>query len=311
MLTSDNRGPSNRQHIKAASIGNIAFDSLSEDQDASVFARTSRGIFIRTSTRWLNYISLEPFRGPLTITLPDSDISFSHLNKGMHVQISSKQVIFPDANLVISAQRSSLWKPSFPNAPASPVCNRQARLIESSEIVIKKRGETGLAPLLSNLLDLPSPHHLSKNDLSPLYEAIIHLQEHLITNQTLPSARSITDLLGQGSGLTPSSDDFVIGFLLALNRWYPLLLPAQSLQRLNRHVVDAAYEKTTTLSANLIECATLGLADERLIEALDWLVVGTPQDSQTIEHLLTWGSSSGVDVFVGYVTATSSPWESS
>lgn len=305
------KGPSNLRLIEAASIGNIAFDSLCEDQDAYVFGRTSRGIFIRTPTRWLNYISLEPFRSPLTITLPDSDISFSHLSKGMHVQISSKQLIFPDANLVISAQRSALWKPSSPNAPTSPVYERQTRLIESSEMVLKKRGETGLAPLLSELLDIPSPHHLSKNDLSPLHKAIIHLQEHLITNQTLPSARSITDLLGQGSGLTPSSDDFVIGFLLALNRWKPSHLPAKSLQKLNRFVVDAAYEKTTTLSANLIECATLGLADERLIEALDWLMVGTAQDSQPIEDLLTWGSSSGVEVFVGYVTAISSPWESS
>jgi hypothetical protein len=61
----------------------------------------------------------------------------------------------------------------------------------------------------------------------------------------------------------------------------------------------------STLSANLIECATLGLADERLIEALDWLVSGRDQEATHIDELLNWGSSSGMDVFVGYVVALS------
>jgi hypothetical protein len=96
----------------------------------------------------------------------------------------------------------------------------------------------------------------------------------------------------------------VIGFLLALNRWKDLLLPSEGMPDLNRHIVDAAYEKTTTVSANLIECATLGLADERLIQAIDWLVINNSQGSQPIQELVTWGSSSGVDVFVGFVVAS-------
>jgi hypothetical protein len=305
MLTTDYPGLSHRRHINATSIGNIAFESLSKDQEASILGRTSRGIFISTSSRWLNYISSEPFRGPLTITLPDIGESFPNLSHGMHVHVESRQLIFPDVNWEISTYDSELWHPQLPASPPIPVADRQAWLIESSEMILKSRGKAGLAPLLPALLDLPSPHLPFNQDETPLQKSIIRLKEQISKNQHLPFTRSIIDLLGQGSGLTPSSDDFIIGFFLALNRWKYFLLPIQNLQGLNGSIVAGAYEKTTTLSANLIECATLGLADERLIEALDWLMVGTSQDSQHLEKMLSWGSSSGVDVFVGFVAACS------
>jgi hypothetical protein len=59
------------------------------------------------------------------------------------------------------------------------------------------------------------------------------------------------------------------------------------------------------LSANLIECAALGLADQRLISALDCLIAGDQPGLEAIDQLLTWGSSSGADVFAGFAAALS------
>jgi hypothetical protein len=90
---------------------------------------------------------------------------------------------------------------------------------------------------------------------------------------------------------------------LALNRWHNLFWSADKLRDLNQQVVETAYKKTTTLSANLIECAALGLADERLVNTLDWLITGSPRNTDILADLLGWGNSSGVDAFVG-MTAT-------
>jgi hypothetical protein len=90
-----------------------------------------------------------------------------------------------------------------------------------------------------------------------------------------------------------------MGILLSLNRWQNPLWPADDLRVLNRQIVEAAYQKTTLISANLIECAALGLADERLIDALDFMMTGEACDRQVISRLLEWGNSSGVDVFAG------------
>ena len=82
-----------------------------------------------------------------------------------------------------------------------------------------------------------------------------------------------------------------------------MLPPQENLDQINQEIVSAAYQKTTTLSANLIECAVQGLADQRLVAALDWLVSATGESMQVIERLLSWGSSSGGDAFVGFAAA--------
>jgi hypothetical protein len=136
---------------------------------------------------------------------------------------------------------------------------------------------------------------------------MLRLQEEMDSSNHLPNAETVTSLLGYGSGLTPSGDDFIVGLLLALNRWKGVLAPSGDLNTLNHRVVEAAYEKTTTLSANLIECAASGLADERLIAALDWLMSGNSRDSDFVDELLSWGNSSGMDVFMGFAIALSLP----
>ncbi|MEK7786367.1 MAG: DUF2877 domain-containing protein, partial [Chloroflexota bacterium] len=102
---------------------------------------------------------------------------------------------------------------------------------------------------------------------------------------------------------TPSGDDVVAGLLLALDRWRPVLWPGGDLGRLNALVVEAAYKATTTLSANLIECAAQGESDERLVTALDSIVTGQPAASECAPLLLGWGNSSGADALVGMTLA--------
>jgi hypothetical protein len=99
--------------------------------------------------------------------------------------------------------------------------------------------------------------------------------------------------------LTPSGDDLVIGLLLSLNRCRDAVWPREDRHKLNRQVVAAAYRNTTTLSANLIECAALGQADERLINAVDSIAYGVVRGPQVVDDLLGWGNSSGVDALAG------------
>jgi len=294
---------SNRGYFEAESIGNLAFDSLSTDQGGSVLGLTSRGIFIKTENKWLNFLSFESFRGPLTINLPMSGDSILPIHREMKLRITARQIVFPDADLVISVQNPLVWKPQPPSAPPLPDSERRQRLISSAKQIIADKKGAGLAAMLPRLLNFSSRSDLHTQDISALHADILHLQREMISSSHLPSSASLISLLGSGSGLTPSGDDLVSGVLLALNRWVDVIFDGQDLDRLNQQVVEAAYRKTTTLSANLIECATLGLADERLIEALDRLVSGREPESTHIDELLDWGSSSGMDVFVGYVIA--------
>jgi len=305
MNHADHKPRSNRRYIEAESIGNLAFDSLSVDQEGSVLGLTSRGVFIKTENKWLIFLSLESFRGPLTVNLAMNADSILPISKDMNLRITARQILFPEADVVISAKNPLVWRPKPPPAPPLPESERQQRLIVSAKQVLAGEKGIGLGALLPRLLSLSNQSHPQTPDISPLQANILHLQREMISSSRLPTSESLISLLGSGSGLTPSGDDFVCGVLLALNRWKDLLINGQDLDRLNQLVVEAAYRKTTTLSANLIECAALGLADERLIEALDWLVISREGEPGPIDEMLDWGSSSGVDVFVGYVIAFS------
>ena len=92
---------------------------------------------------------------------------------------------------------------------------------------------------------------------------IRQLQNYIRNGEADPLARLLSNVLGSGPGLTPFVDDFTMGLLLSLNRWQNSNWTADALRDLNLKVVEAAYAKTISLSANLIECAALGLAGDR------------------------------------------------
>jgi hypothetical protein len=68
---------------------------------------------------------------------------------------------------------------------------------------------------------------------------------------------------------------------------------------LNALLSEAALQRTTLLSANLVACAAQGEADERLITALDGLVTGAIPAQACAEALAVWGHSSGLDSMIG------------
>jgi len=119
---------------------------------------------------------------------------------------------------------------------------------------------------------------------------------NLLWDELLPALLS---MLGQGTGLTPAGDDVILGCLLALSRWGQILSPNLDFQALQQPLISQAYRQTTLLSANLIECAASGQADERLLLALDGIFTGQPSTEQCAALLLGWGNSSGCDALVG------------
>ena len=103
-----------------------------------------------------------------------------------------------------------------------------------------------------------------------------HLARLATQSANPPDPLELAGLLGMGAGLTPSGDDILLGLLLALTRWGDVLAPGWDAPAFTRALLTLAYAKTTTLSANLIECASQGQADERLVTA-----AGRPADGRT------------------------------
>jgi hypothetical protein len=296
----------NQRLFNCVSIGLTASHALSQDQDAQVFGKTSKGIFIKTSGKWLVFISFEQFMGPLTITLENFDPLFRLVSSENPVRITQQSIYFPDLDATISLEGSQVWQPPFPSAPPVGDPKRYEKLVDfAKEIMANKRG-VGLGSLIPSILGMaeaqPTLQIMNGFDLADIQRLRIHIQKE----ECLSLIEQLSAMLGSGPGLTPSADDFIVGLLLVLNRWHIPPWTTEGLRDLNFQVVEAAYNKTTTLSANLIECATQGLANERLINALDSIATGVAREPDVVAHLLEWGNSSGIDAFVGMTVALKS-----
>jgi hypothetical protein len=289
-------------------VGKIAQDRLSRVGKAWVMGLTSRGLFLRLEGEGLVYLTDEPYRGPLTLNLDEAGRFLAGCQAGSVVEISAGKIIFPDQYFLVRLDGAIGWQ--APDLPGKALPNeaRWARLVQTAQAALRLKAEQGgqtatRAGLAGHLLGIlgrevqPVDMHFS-GPLKGLQAALHEGKDEAVT-------ASLGRFLGLGEGLTPSGDDLVLGFLLAANRWWGQLNMGLDQGRLNQTLVEAAFRKTTLLSANLIEAACLGQADERLVAALDGLMSGEPDAAECARLLAGWGSSSGVDALCGMGLALS------
>ena len=285
--------------VNCTHIGSLAHELLSSETSVHVAGITSRGVFLKTSSRWIIFISTERFRGPLTLNLAeDTAPALKRMTPESKGLLTPDGILFP--NLRVSTANAIIWQP--PPKPPSP--GLTAAVLEQARALAlaahRSKNGAGLSSLIPALLNPDS------NPTRPYIGSVNvrHIQDKFAAGLYAVAAEHITGVLGFGSGLTPSGDDFTIGILLAFSRWGDVLSPEQSTYPLNNHLIQAAYQKTTTISANLIECAARGLADERLIAALDNLMSAPHHPAHNVlQELLGWGNSSGLDALTGMLTA--------
>jgi hypothetical protein len=283
--------------IDAASTGYIALETLAPGGDARVMGISSRGIFIKTAGAWLVFVSFGRFRGPLTLNLSKFDDTLASINTGDLVKIQTNGLLFPHIDLNISTAGCEVWRAPLRPTLSLPETERRKNVTQIASAALTRGVE--LSPYLPAVLNLLNSQAPPARKVAPEGADVHSIHRYLRENDLTNLIGSLGSFLGAGEGLTPGGDDFLIGLLLSINRWGDVLWPGQDIGMLNQSVIEAAYEGTTTLSANLIDCAVRGQADERLINALDWMMSGDIHERDIITNLLGWGHSSGVNAFAG------------
>jgi hypothetical protein len=288
------------ERILAASVGHRAWDVFESALSGTVIGVTSGGVFVRAGSDRVVFISRLDFRSPLTITLGADRSALKRLENGMAAECKPGELAFPQADLIILVETSALWATP---PPASEISIEPAALTERlrdiSARVLQLKGDAGLGGLLPELVRLTDAGYA----LDFTAERVLVIREALQEEGGKSLEKEVTALLGLGRGLTPSGDDLLVGFLLALNRWRKALRPSFDVARLNQQIPRAAFQTTTHLSANLIECGAAGTADERLLDGVDYLAAGRGDAAVIAKQLAEMGSSSGVDSLVGMALA--------
>jgi hypothetical protein len=288
--------------MPARSAGEMAFLELSRQQAGQVFGVTSRGIFVRTAPGGILFLSFEEFRGPLTINLAEPFIPFQALQNGAPVETAQRRLLIPSARIQIMADPSAVWHIPPPDLNGwLPHPSRLANCAALAGRVSAEKKDSGLGAWLPALLDplQETASEVVDTTVERLWPEALRLRQALLSKSAAAASDAVSAFLGCGRGLTPSGDDFAMGLLLAVNRWGLHTWDSAWRSTLDEKVIQAARLKTTSLSAGLLECAAAGQADERLVDAVDFLFTGRGEPARLSAALSGWGSSSGVDALAG------------
>ncbi len=289
-------------HLHARRIGLRARDALLGQERASVIGSTSRGLFLLLPQNRVVFLSVESYAGPLTVNMDREHPRLRAVQTGAEVILHPKHLEILNAGMNVDWSEAESW--TAPTPPEMILGNEQRmdRLKAVVRAVLESEQPAGIVLICGPLLGLDLPVALSGENQSFLDAAqVLRLA---LSAQDLPGAlAALTPLLGLGRGLTPSGDDFIEGLLLTLVRFKPVYCPFQQLDGLSQSFTELGYTQTTALSANLIEMAANGEADERLIRAVDGLFSTQPTVETCARDLLHYGSSSGTDALAGITVA--------
>lgn len=281
-----------------SAVGHLAFNQLSQTSAGRIIGSTSRGFFILSAAQRVIFVSYEAERGPLTVNLADPPQQPLPVTIGQEVQLEPDEIIIPDLGSHLLIEHNLRWSPPIPPGQSAPLDAVDRVLRQIVRVVMEKKRGSGFVPLLAFIFDLPARPTVPIS-LQPSITNVIILKQQLLARPFTESLGQIKDFMGLGRGLTPSGDDLICGLLLVLNRLPEKPVFQPQLAEFNEQVVELAFSKTTSLSASLIEAASMGSADERLIRAFDGLLTGELSPEDILTSLEAYGSSSGIDALAG------------
>lgn len=286
------------EYFEAISCGFLVAAEFRQAQMATVLGVISQGAYLRFPSDRVAFLSFESFHGALTVNLDHRPHTAWSMQPGEEVSIEPGKVIFPSTGVSIDIPESEVWRPLPSEGRPRSIQEAHAYTQRLAQLVLAEdRSENGFAPLLGALLALDSPRPLTDEHRRVL-PMLLELRQRIVHSQVDDIDDLLSRFSGIGRGLTPSSDDALVGLLLILNRMKNLLSPAQ-LDQLNRSAIHVSRLRTTALAANMVEAATLGAADEWLLHTADGILSGWPDEPTCARYLLWYGSSSGMDALVG------------
>jgi len=274
----------------ALQLGGLAAKALTEGCSGKVMGITSRGVFLLTGERIL-FVTDADYRSPYNIQVNIKPGQFNPFTPGDDWAYSQGMLTFQKMDIRIDISKATLWQPA-------PVPRIETTLPEQTI-----RMDALLQRMLSldpdkGWLYLANPSVLvAGSEASIIREMTDRFLACVIKSDLEGALQAGKSILGRGGGLTPSGDDWISGFLLYFARTDQA---SPFIRALGQSLTTMAFESTTKISANRIEAACLGWSESLFLEVIDSLLVSDAVISNlTIEHLINFGHSSGVDTCVG------------
>ena len=275
-----------RTRLKATCIGSQAARALAEENQnpiATVVNTFPNSFYARTFDDELLFVTNRSLKSPITINL-DSTSNFQQLVKPLEqISVQGSEVLV-GAGIYIDLGEAADFAPQ---ADFSAVGSTQLTQI---------RGALDAITLILRIINTEGSV-LDKRGLTHK-AATEFVQRGIISLRTSGSDRfreAAEDLVGLGSGFTPSGDDMLGGFLSAYNSLAENIGRQKVLLNL-----DLLKRKTNWISAKLLDYMQRLVLDQQVSRMIGSAASGNGDELiLATESLLPRGHTSGIDISVG------------
>jgi hypothetical protein len=293
-------------------VGEAAYDILSRKSSCKVLASVSQAVYLiceQDELLWLATSTIPLHRRGLQVNVP-----LPHLEVGTRCEIKDGTLVTESGD-VIEFAGSSIWKtPQTPVEDAVSYSILSCLLLDTYLHFIewpKPACLANLIPSISQLLSKQSNYSYverSPDGLEPYWSSIKGIIQGCFAFDFDLLVENAARLVGLGPGLTPSGDDFLGGFLFALQL---LCCTYSNLSKFHDwNFSDFILEnkpRTNMISYQLLKDHAAGYAMEPLHSFANSLLLGQPIEKslQFASKLVTVGHSTGWDLITGFLVGMS------
>lgn len=230
------------------------------------------------------------------------------IETGELVEIDTKRFVFPRLNLTLDFKDHTLWVPDYQKRTKALTQKKLIPRVEAMKELIQSYGQLeGIVELIKvlNFDQVKNKVVSSSGDLNQyadfIEDRIITVLNFVYNYEYEKLASYIPKFVGFGPGLTPSTDDFLLG--LIISHIYEQRLRGRTMKEIQTYVVPLLAEieeKTTKVSAEMLKHGVKGKVSDTYRAAVQAMYydVKAPFDKTCIQ-VLENGSTSGSDYLFG------------
>jgi hypothetical protein len=286
---------------RATIIGSMAFEGLKAKTAGKVLGVTSRGVFLISGDSVM-FLTNSQFKSPFNLQVNGFERIFKTLQVGDTFKVNPSGIQFTSNNVLILIDPGSIWTPTPPELGIISLTTQRERISQLLDQMRQIQHDKGWLFLKSEVIGRSIEPTPLQAKIGILTQSFITAFDKMDSDAVKEAGRS---LLGLGSGLTPSGDDWLAGFILTRTRLGQAAGETNAfLEYCGEMIQKMAFEKTTSISANRLAAARRGWSEELFLEVLDYL---TCEDAQLrkglVEQLVEFGHSSGIDTCMGILSA--------
>lgn len=257
------------------------------------------------------FLNNKKYMSPMSVVLEDfGSFKDFNLTQDTKVLINKTNILIDSHKIEIELTGAKSWNPKMELLGLFTDENIiEKNLLITEESVYKHGKYEGFAPLIFSIgeyieeLKSLSSFKVHNNLYSSfIFAKIIDFIHDLLNNEGRDSSKLASEFLGFGPGLTPSSDDFLCGFMSALthlSEYYDLDL--EKIVRFNSQLLGDVELDKSEISHDLLTHYSKGKSQKMIKNLINGMLYEKDEEAmiKLVRESISFGDISGTDMVCG------------